>query len=159
VEAARAGEQGRGFAVVASEVRALAGRSATAAKEIKELISDSVDRVQKGSVLVTEAGTTMSEIVGSIRRVADVVGEISMATRSQSAGLEAVNRAIGAMDQSTQQNAAMVEEAAAAAGTMASEAKALTESVQVFKLQAAEQARRAGSGDAGNRNVRKFARR
>jgi methyl-accepting chemotaxis protein len=134
VEAARAGEQGRGFAVVASEVRALAVRSATAAKEIKALISVSVERVGTGNVLVEEAGATMREIVESIRRVTDVVGEISLASRSQSEGLEAVNHTIGEMDDATQQNAALVEQAAAAAASMASEARALTESVRVFKL-------------------------
>lgn len=156
VEAARAGEQGRGFAVVASEVRALAGRSATAAKEIKELISVSVERVEKGSELVTHAGATMSEIVGSIQKVANVVGDISQRSHSQSAGLEAVNRAIATMDESTQQNAAMVEEAAAAANTLASQARALTESVQVFKLQAAH---RAATENVSPGNARRAARR
>ena len=150
VEAARAGEQGRGFAVVAQEVRALAGRSATAAKEIKQLISDSVERVHTGSALVEQAGATMNEIVGSIQRVADVVGEISMASHSQQAGLEAVNRSIGKMDESTQQNAAMVEQAAAAADAMASEAHALMESVKVFKLAATASAPKVVATRASN---------
>lgn len=139
VEAARAGDQGRGFAVVAAEVRALAGRTATAAKEIKQLISKSVERVDAGTALVEQAGATMGETLQSIRRVADVVSEISMASRNQSAGLEGVNRAIGSIDESTQQNAAMVEEAAAAAATLATEARALTESVLAFKLDAARE--------------------
>jgi methyl-accepting chemotaxis protein len=134
VEAARAGEQGRGFAVVASEVRALAGRSATAAKEIKTLISDSVDRVDTGAKLVRRAGDTMSEIVQSIGRVTALVGEIAALSREQSSGINSVSRSISQMDQVTQQNAALVEEAAAAADRMAGEAQQLRESVLVFKL-------------------------
>ena len=134
VEAARAGEQGRGFAVVASEVRALAQRSAAAAKEIKELIGDSVDRVQAGSQLVEETGNTIAEIVQSVRRVTDIVNEISAASLEQSTGIEQVNQAVGQMDQVTQQNAALVEEASAAAHSMAEQAHALREAVSVFKV-------------------------
>jgi methyl-accepting chemotaxis protein len=114
VEAARAGEQGRGFAVVASEVRSLAQRSAAAAKEIKSLIDDS-EKVEAGSQLVEQAGATMSEVVTSVQRVTDIVGEIAEASREQSTGIEQVNRAITQMDEVTQQNAALVEQAAAAA--------------------------------------------
>jgi methyl-accepting chemotaxis protein len=134
VEAARAGEQGRGFAVVAQEVRALAGRSATAAKEIEGLISDSVRRVDSGAKLVQRAGETMGDIVQSIGRVTTLVGEIAALSRDQSTGIGAVSRAISQMDQVTQQNAALVEEAAAAAERMSGEAQLLRESVMVFKL-------------------------
>jgi methyl-accepting chemotaxis protein len=134
VEAARAGEQGRGFAVVAQEVRALAGRSATAAKEIEGLISDSVRRVDGGAKLVQRAGETMGDIVQSIGRVTTLVGEIAALSREQSTGIGAVSRAISQMDQVTQQNAALVEEAAAAAQRMSGEAELLRESVMVFKL-------------------------
>jgi methyl-accepting chemotaxis protein-1 (serine sensor receptor) len=134
VEAARAGEQGRGFAVVASEVRSLAQRSAAAAKEIKSLIGDSVDKVDTGSKLVSEAGSTMDEIVGSVRRLTDIIAEITAASEEQSAGIEQVNQAIGQMDQTTQQNAALVEEAAAAAGSLQEQAGNLERVVGVFKL-------------------------
>ena len=134
VEAARAGEQGRGFAVVASEVRNLAHRSAAAAKEIKGLIDDSVDKVDAGSKLVGEAGTTMTEIVDSVKRVADIMAEISAATHEQTAGIEQVNQAITQMDQVTQQNAALVEQAAAAAEAMQDQAAQLAQVVSVFKL-------------------------
>jgi methyl-accepting chemotaxis protein len=144
VEAARAGEQGRGFAVVASEVRALAGRSATAAKEIKELISDSVQRVDSGAKLVHRAGETMNDIVQSIQRVTTLVGEIAALSREQSSGIDAVSRAISQMDQVTQQNAALVEEAAAAAERMSGEAQLLRESVLVFKLGDSSEERVAG---------------
>ena len=134
VEAARAGEQGRGFAVVASEVRNLAQRSAGAAKEIKGLIGDSVDKVDAGSRLVDEAGQTMGLIVTSIRQVADIMGEITAATQEQSHGIEEVNQAIAQMDQMTQQNAALVEEAAAAAESMQDQAQRLADAVSIFKL-------------------------
>jgi methyl-accepting chemotaxis protein len=134
VEAARAGEQGRGFAVVASEVRSLAGRSASAAKEIKALIDDSVARVGQGTHLVGQAGTTMNEVVSSIRRVTDIMGEISAASREQSAGVSQVGEAVTQMDQATQQNAALVEEMAAAAASLNSQAQELVQSVAVFKL-------------------------
>jgi methyl-accepting chemotaxis protein len=134
VEAARAGEQGRGFAVVASEVRSLAQRSASAAKEIKELIDDSVSKVDTGSKLVNEAGTTMDEVVASIRRVTDIMGEITAASAEQSAGIEQVNLAITEMDNTTQQNAALVEEAAAAAQSLQDQAAMLLKAVGVFKV-------------------------
>ncbi|SEN23196.1 methyl-accepting chemotaxis protein [Duganella sp. CF517] len=134
VEAARAGEQGRGFAVVASEVRNLAQRSAGAAKEIKGLIGDSVDKVDAGSRLVDEAGQTMDLIVTSIRQVADIMGEITAATQEQSNGIEEVNQAITQMDEMTQQNAALVEQSAAAAESMQEQAELLAQAVSVFKL-------------------------
>ncbi|MCT9811261.1 methyl-accepting chemotaxis protein [Acidovorax sp. Be4] len=134
VEAARAGEQGRGFAVVASEVRSLAGRSAEAAKEIKHLINESVERVTAGSTLVDRAGHTMSEVVGSIRRVTDIMGEISAASSEQSAGVAQVGEAVTNIDHATQQNAALVEEMAAAAGSLNAQAQELVRSVSVFKL-------------------------
>jgi methyl-accepting chemotaxis protein len=134
VEAARAGEQGRGFAVVASEVRSLAGRSAEAAKEIKTLINTSVERVELGTALVDKAGATMTEVVSSIRRVTDIMGEISAASSEQSAGVAQVDEAITSMDQATQQNAALVEEMAAAASSLRSQADELVQVVGVFKL-------------------------
>ncbi|WP_193091117.1 methyl-accepting chemotaxis protein [Halomonas colorata] len=134
VEAARAGEQGRGFAVVASEVRNLAQRSAGAAKEIKELIGVSVERVEKGSVLVDQAGTTMQEIVTSIQRVSDIVSEISDASNEQSTAVGQVSEAINQIDQTTQQNAALVEESAAAAASLKSQAQLLVTAVERFKL-------------------------
>jgi methyl-accepting chemotaxis protein len=134
VEAARAGEQGRGFAVVASEVRSLAQRSASAAKEIKELINDSVSKVDTGTKLVGEAGTTMDEIVTSIRRVTDIIAEITAASAEQSAGIEQVNQAVTDMDNTTQQNAALVEEAAAASQALQDQASKLAQAVSAFKL-------------------------
>ena len=134
VEAARAGEQGRGFAVVAAEVRNLAQRSAEAAKEIKELIGASVERVEQGTVLVDQAGVTMQEIVASIQRVSDIVGEISSASVEQSAGVGQVGDAISQMDQTTQQNAALVEESAAAAASLKTQAQLLVQAVGHFKL-------------------------
>lgn len=134
VEAARAGEQGRGFAVVATEVRNLAQRSAAAAKEIKALISDSVEKVETGGRLVDQAGKTMDEVVGSIQRVARIMSDISNASREQTAGIEQVSAAVGLMDEMTQQNAALVEEAAAAAESLEDQARSLAESVAVFRL-------------------------
>ncbi|MFK3740413.1 methyl-accepting chemotaxis protein [Massilia sp. TN1-12] len=134
VEAARAGEQGRGFAVVASEVRNLAQRSAAAAKEIKALIDDSVGKVDEGSRLVQQAGSTMEDIVMSVRRVTDIMAEISSASHEQEAGIEQINQAIGEMDSVTQQNAALVEEAAAAAQSMQEQSSALEQLVSTFKI-------------------------
>src|SRR5690606_30992525 len=135
VEAARAGEQGRGFAVVASEVRTLAQRSAGAAKEIKQLIDDSLGKVTDGSVLVRKAGTTMGEIVSSVQRVTDIMAEISAASQEQTAGIEQVSQTVVQMDETTQQNAALVEEASAAARAMEEQAARLVEAVAVFRLQ------------------------
>ncbi|MBB5943654.1 methyl-accepting chemotaxis protein [Xanthomonas sp. 3307] len=137
VEAARAGDQGRGFAVVATEVRTLAQRSAGAAKEIKGLIDDSVTRVAEGSVLVDQAGRTMSEIVASVQRVTDIMGEISSASQEQSSGIEQVNQTVMQMDETTQQNAALVEEATAAARAMEEQAGQLTSTVALFKIDSA----------------------
>jgi methyl-accepting chemotaxis protein len=134
VEAARAGEQGRGFAVVASEVRSLAGRSAEAAKEIKRLINTSVTKVEGGSVLVAQAGQTMTEIVSSVQRVTDIMGEITAAASEQSDGIAQVNGAINHLDQMTQQNAALVEQSAAAASSMKDQARHLAQVVATFKL-------------------------
>ncbi|MBT9511107.1 MAG: MCP four helix bundle domain-containing protein [Acidovorax sp.] len=134
VEAARAGEQGRGFAVVAGEVRTLAQRSAAAAKEIKELITDSVNRVEQGSALVDKAGATMQEVVSSIRRVTDIMAEISAASREQSEGVGQIGEAVQNMDHATQQNAALVEQMAAAAGSLNNQAADLVQTVSVFKI-------------------------
>ncbi|KQX88108.1 methyl-accepting chemotaxis protein [Variovorax sp. Root473] len=138
VEAARAGEQGKGFAVVASEVRSLAQRSAAAAKEIKQLIGDSVEKVEAGSKQVAEAGRTMQEIVGSVRRVTDIMGEITTASQEQTSGIEQINQAIAQMDQVTQQNAALVEEASAAAQSLQEQAEGLVRAAQVFRTGAGE---------------------
>jgi methyl-accepting chemotaxis protein len=135
VEAARAGEQGRGFAVVASEVRSLAQRSAEAAKEIKALIGASVDKVASGSKLVQDAGSTMTEIVASVQRVTDIIGEITAAAAEQSAGIGQVNTAVTQHDQMTQQNAALVEESAAAAESLKDQAQRLAGVVGTFRLQ------------------------
>jgi len=134
VEAARAGEQGRGFAVVATEVRNLAQRSATAAKEIKTLIAESVDKVEGGAKLVKEAGDTMDDVVTSFQKVANLVTDIANASREQSSGIEQVTHAVSQMDEVTQQNAALVEEAAAAAESLEEQARALVQSVGMFKL-------------------------
>ena len=137
VEAARAGEQGRGFAVVATEVRNLAQRSASAAREIKALIGSSVERVDAGARLVDEAGSTMNDIVASVRRVTDIMAEISRASAEQSAGIGQVNEAIGQMDEATRQNAALVQQATAAAAALEEEAERLAQVVSVFRLEAA----------------------
>ncbi|KNE27239.1 methyl-accepting chemotaxis protein [Achromobacter spanius] len=134
VEAARAGEQGKGFAVVAAEVRTLAQRSAQAAKEIKTLIEDTVHKISQGSISAERAGATMQEIVSSVQRVTDIMGEIAAASAEQADGIEQVNRAVSQMDEVTQQNAALVEEAAAAAGSMQDQAADLTRAVSAFKL-------------------------
>src|SRR5450830_331147 len=148
VEAARAGEQGRGFAVVASEVRSLAQRSAAAAKEIKELITDSVDKVQAGNRLVEQAGSTMHEVVASVRRVTGIMSEMMSASQEQSAGIEQINMAVTQMDNVTQQNAALVEEAAAAAQAMQEQVNSLNDVVSVFRV-----GNIAGGRDAGLRVV------
>jgi methyl-accepting chemotaxis protein len=134
VEAARAGEQGRGFAVVASEVRSLAGRSATAAKEIKTLIQDSVHKVEEGSNLVTQSGDTLEQIVGAVKKVTDIVAEIAAASQEQSAGIDQVNKAVMQLDELTQQNAALVEQASAASQSMAEQARGLNESMSRYKV-------------------------
>ena len=147
VEAARAGEQGRGFAVVASEVRNLAQRSAGAAKEIKELIGDSVGKVDSGAKLVDQAGATMHEIVTSIQRVTDIMGEITQASAEQTSGLDQINQSIDQLDSITQQNVALVEEAAAAASSLQNQAGVLTEVVGVFKIALARQAGKASPAE------------
>jgi methyl-accepting chemotaxis protein len=143
VEAARAGEQGRGFAVVASEVRSLAGRSAEAAKEIKSLIGASVERVEAGTALVDKAGVTMTEVVGSIKRVTDIMAEISAASTEQASGVAQVGEAVRHMDNATQQNAALVEQMAAAASSLKGQAQDLVQVVAVFKLAPGDEGTRA----------------
>ena len=138
VEAARAGEQGRGFAVVASEVRNLAGRSATAAKEIKTLIQDSVAKVEDGTKLVDESGQALDKIMGSVKKVGDIIGEIAAASMEQTDGIKQVNRALIQMDEATQQNASLVEAAAAASEAMEAQAEELTSLVSYFKLRGGE---------------------
>jgi methyl-accepting chemotaxis protein len=150
VEAARAGEQGRGFAVVASEVRSLAGRSASAAKEIKTLIAESVGRVTEGSQLVTQSGETLEQIISAVKKVSDVVAEIAAASQEQSTGIEQVTRAVTSMDEMTQQNAALVEQAAASSQSMAQQARRLSESVARYRIDAAG---RAGGFELSSRNA------
>jgi methyl-accepting chemotaxis protein len=151
VEAARAGEQGRGFAVVAGEVRNLAQRSATAAKEIKELIVDSVSKTTEGTKQVETAGETMQEIVGSVKRVTDIIAEIAAASQEQSAGIEQVNDAVMKMDDMTQQNTALVEEAAAAAESLMEQADELMNAVSVFQLEGESNDRRAANSPLRNK--------
>ena len=148
VEAARAGEQGRGFAVVASEVRNLAGRAADAAKEIKALIDESVQRVSAGSSLASNAGSTMQEVVGSIQRVTSIMGEISAASSEQALGVQQISRAVSDMDQATQQNAALVEEMVAAASSLSTQADELVSAVAVFRLERDDKQQLAGASFA-----------
>ncbi|AMG46499.1 methyl-accepting chemotaxis protein [Achromobacter ruhlandii] len=153
VEAARAGEQGKGFAVVAGEVRSLAQRSAQAAREVKTLIEASVSKVAEGADQAENAGTTMQEVVASVKRVTDIMGEIAAASQEQASGIEQVNRAVSQMDEVTQQNAALVEEAAAAAGSMQDQAHALVRAVGVFRLREDAARREAVVAQPGERDV------
>jgi methyl-accepting chemotaxis protein len=145
VEAARAGEQGRGFAVVASEVRNLAGRSATAAKEIKGLIRDSVQKVDEGSTLVAQSGQTLEQIVNAVKRVSDIIAEIAASSQEQSSGIEQVNKAVMQLDEMTQQNAALVEQATAASKSIAEQSRSLNDVMSKFDVGAAAPAHAAGS--------------
>jgi methyl-accepting chemotaxis protein len=151
VEAARAGEHGRGFAVVAAEVRNLAQRSATAAKEIKGLINESIQRVTDGTELVNQSGKTLEEIVGSVKRVTDIIAEISAASQEQASGIDQVNKAIMQMDESTQQNAALVEETASASQSMKEQAKELLEQMNMFKTTQGTVTMRAKGNAGGDR--------
>ena len=146
VEAARAGEQGRGFAVVAGEVRALAQSSANAAKEIKQLIDDSVEKIRYGADLVDHAGGTMRDVVGGVRKVSALMGELASAGREQESGIEQINRAVADMDHATQQNAALVEQAGAATATLCDEAIKLEELVGLFRLGEPDRGRRRAPG-------------
>ncbi|WP_241059298.1 methyl-accepting chemotaxis protein [Achromobacter xylosoxidans] len=157
VEAARAGEQGKGFAVVAGEVRSLAQRSAQAAREVKTLIEASVSKVAEGAGQAENAGTTMQEVVASVKRVTDIMGEIAAASQEQASGIEQVNRAVSQMDEVTQQNAALVEEAAAAAGSMQDQAHALVRAVGVFRLSEDAARREAVVAQPGERGVLRLA--
>ncbi|MGV4778411.1 methyl-accepting chemotaxis protein, partial [Burkholderia pseudomallei] len=154
VEAARAGEQGRGFAVVAGEVRSLAQRSATAAKEIKQLIGDSAHKVQSGSALVERAGATMAEIVQAVRRVTDIMGEISAASEEQSTGIVQVNRAVSQMDAVTQQNAALVEQAAAAAASLEDQTRQMKQIVSAWRIEGASAAATPAASTSAAASVR-----
>jgi methyl-accepting chemotaxis protein len=154
VEAARAGDQGRGFAVVAGEVRSLAGRSAVAAKEIKSLIRDSLQKVEEGSSLVSQSGQTLERIVGSVKKVSDIIAELAASSREQLSGIEQVNRAVSQLDQMTQQNAALVEQASAASNTMAGRSHAMSEMLDHYRLGQDESQR---SGAAAARPVRRVA--
>jgi methyl-accepting chemotaxis protein len=138
VEAARAGDQGRGFAVVAGEVRSLAGRSAVAAKEIKSLIRDSLQKVEEGSSLVSQSGQTLERIVGSVKKVSDIIAELAASSREQLSGIEQVNRAVTQLDQMTQQNAALVEQASAASNSMAGRSHAMSEMLDRYRLSQGE---------------------
>jgi methyl-accepting chemotaxis protein len=157
VEAARAGDQGRGFAVVAGEVRSLAGRSAVAAKEIKSLIRDSLQKVEEGSSLVSESGQTLETIVGSVKKVSDIIAELAAGSREQLSGIEQVNRAVNQLDQMTQQNAALVEEASAASKSMASRSQGMSQMLERYQLSQGEQSRSAEGRGASQGGVRRVA--